>query len=245
MTRPILPTACLAACLVPAIAGCGYHHIGPVQGTTTIASQAMAPALDAPASLPTMPSAYFPTQTGLMYRYTRTDGTQQNLLGMRTMTFGASTGGGVALVNTVQDTAATTVGASQHDVLSGSVATSGSVLTATVATADTSNTLMSFQLQAPLQPGRTWNARLGMWNWSYVVRNPETVWSPAGNFECLVVQANARPAMLSSLTQIQQTLYFAPGVGLVKVEIQSQSEWGGGNDGRTITEQLASRPSNS
>ncbi|HEY9720780.1 MAG TPA: hypothetical protein V6D47_02135 [Oscillatoriaceae cyanobacterium] len=240
MARSIMLKACLAAFMVPAIAGCGYHHIGPVDAGALAASQPIAPAQVYPTqTLPTAPSAYFPTQAGTVFHYTRTDATQ-GALGMRTMTIGAAGGSGVSLTNLVSDAASTGDGQSQSSDLTGSVATNGQVLTATVTSADTANTLMSFQLQGPLQPGRNWSTRLGIWNWNYVVRNPESVWSPAGNFQCLVVQGNATRALMGALTQIQQTMYFAPGVGLVKVEIKSQSEWGNGNDGRTITETLAS-----
>lgn len=234
--KPFLHLA-IAVSLTPALAACGYHRIGAVSAPVKEASATRpTPVRAAPkqeeAALTA--AAYFPLRAGKTYTYSRTYA-DQGAAGTRVMTV-ASVEGAEAWVSNRLEMGERSMGLQ----FSGRVSTTEGRLTASLPSFVNVHTLLGFSLKSPLKVGATWNSEIDGRAWSFGAKRTERVTVPAGSYDSMVVEALSSASGLSGIQHLKQTLYFAPGVGLVKLVLTVDEQRETKVVNQTITEELLS-----
>lgn len=234
MTAPRVFFFAIAATLAAPLAGCGYHHIG----TTPVAVREEAPTKPQPQRVVApkddtvqAPSAYFPLKLGTVFTYTRTYA-DQGYVGTRVMT--------VSSADYVNNQLAGTTDEMMSLAFTGHVTQAKGRLTVDLPDFPNVHTLESFVLKDGLKVNASWDAEIDGRAWNFVVRKSDKVTVAAGSYDCLVVEAATRSAVLGTVTITKQTLYFAAGVGLVKAVLKVDEQGDKALISHEMTEELKS-----
>jgi hypothetical protein len=233
ITRFSLHVAAAVACT--ALAGCGYHHIGSAPAVARQeAGVKPQPTRVVPKKETTLqtPDAYFPLNEGSTYTYSRTY-LDQGYVGTRVMTVSSAETGEAWVNNRLEGS-----GEMMALELPSRVGLSTKAVTAALPSTPGVHSLQSFALKAPLKLNAVWEADLEGRAWSFVARRLDTVTVPAGTYDCLVVEGTNRTAGIGTITLTKQTLYFAPGVGLVKLVLAIDDQRETGTISHQMTEAL-------
>jgi hypothetical protein len=218
MTHRNVVMLAIAAALTTPLTACGYHHIGaanvPAKEETAARPSPQRVSLPRKEDTFAAMSSYFPLQPGTVYTYSRTYD-DQGAVGTRVMTVSSSDDGESWVNNRIE-----TGGDAMALAYAARVTQSARRLTVAVPSFPGVHTLQGFVLKDNLKANAVWEAEIEGRAWSFAVRKSEHVTVPAGTYDCLVLEASNRSAGIGMVQMTKQTLYFASGVGLVKVVIK-------------------------